>query len=47
MPTQAAPNSVMDSAMRLMELRHSERVRKKSAEMKVPPLAMAMAIHQT
>ncbi len=31
--------------MRLIELRHSDRVRKNSAEMNVPPLAMA--IHQT
>ena len=45
MPAQAAPNRVMDSAMRLIELRHSDRVRKNSAEMNVPPLAMA--IHQT
>jgi hypothetical protein len=45
MPAQAALNRVMGSAIRLTELRHSDRVRNNSAEMNVPPLAMA--IHQT
>ncbi len=45
MPAAAAPNSIIDSAMRLIEVRHSTRTRKNSAEMMVPP--EAMAIHQT
>ena len=45
MPAHAAAHSVIVSAMRLMEVRHSTRTRKKNAETKVPP--EAMAIHQT
>ena len=45
MPAQTTANSVIVSAMRLMEVRHSTRTRKKNAETNVPP--EAMAIHQT
>ncbi len=45
MPAQAAAHSVIDSAMRLIEVRHSTRNRKNSAETIVPP--DAMAIHHT
>ena len=45
MPAQTMANSVIVSAMRLIDVRHSARTRKKNAETNVPP--EAMAIHQT
>ena len=45
MPAATAPNSIIDSAMRLMDVRQSTSIRKNSAEMIVPP--EAIAIHHT
>ena len=44
-PAQAAAKIVMLSAMRLTEVRQSDRVRKNSDDTSVPP--DAMPIHQT
>ncbi len=45
MPAHTAVNSVIVSAMRDSEVRQSDRSRKNSEEMNVPP--EAMPIHQT